>query len=153
MDGEHAFSAALVLVMINVAFPFNTEDGAAMEAALELLREMAERGNSHIRARHRLLMDLRSVIGQVPPSSVLDKQSVSLGTAAGETFAESLGYFATHNPYFDATADLSGTLFALDTTEDVRLWDEVSGNIGIGMDVDWIEAARSLRAEASTFNT
>lgn len=156
MDGEHAFSAALVLVMINVAFPFNAEDAAAMEAALELLREMAERGNSHIRARHLLLMDLRSVIGQVPlhqPSPYfVDEQDTSLGKYAHGPPIPNLEYLVMPNPYFDATTDLSGTLFAFDATEDVWLWDEVSGNIAMGMDIDWIESARSLRTESGNYS-
>jgi proline utilization trans-activator len=153
MDGEHAFSAALVLVMINVAFPFKAQDGAAMEAALEVLREMAERGNNHIRARHLLLMDLRSVIGKIPQhqmsTNVSREHDMSAGTGNFETLATESN-FTTPPQYSDTAADFVGASFDFNTTEDVRLWEEVSGNIGIGMDIDWIEAARSLRNEAET---
>lgn len=62
MDGEHAFSAATVLVMVCVAFPYNARDIMAMDTALELLRSMTERGNSHMGARYQLLLRLRSLM-------------------------------------------------------------------------------------------
>ncbi|OIW26938.1 hypothetical protein CONLIGDRAFT_492762 [Coniochaeta ligniaria NRRL 30616] len=62
MDGEHIFSAAIVLVMACVAFPTNPANTAAMNAGLDLLRGMAERGNSHMGARYELLAHLRNVI-------------------------------------------------------------------------------------------
>jgi proline utilization trans-activator len=151
MDGEHAFSAALVLVMINVAFPFNAQDGAAMEAALDVLREMAERGNSHIRARHLLLMDLRSAIGQLPfhgLSGVAPSEGDVLAGAGMGDYVAQEGTFPTPPQYLETTMDLNGTSFNLSVNEDVRLWEESSGSIGIGMDIDWIEAARSLHHEA-----
>ncbi|KAK3680420.1 fungal-specific transcription factor [Podospora appendiculata] len=60
MDGEHVFSAAIVLVMVCVAFPASEANTTAMNAGLELLRGMAERGNSHMAARYELLVRLRS---------------------------------------------------------------------------------------------
>jgi proline utilization trans-activator len=62
MDGEHIFSAAIVLVMACVAFPSDERNTAAMNAGLDLLRGMAERGNSHMGARYELLAHLRNVI-------------------------------------------------------------------------------------------
>jgi hypothetical protein len=62
MDGEHIFSAAIVLVMVCVAFPTSSSNTAAMNAGLDLLRGMAERGNSHMGARYELLAHLRNVI-------------------------------------------------------------------------------------------
>lgn len=59
MDSEHAFSAAIVLVMVCVAFPTNQQNTQSMNAALELLRTMSQRGNSHMAARHELLDRLR----------------------------------------------------------------------------------------------
>ncbi|KFY40584.1 hypothetical protein V494_03435 [Pseudogymnoascus sp. VKM F-4513 (FW-928)] len=58
MDGEHAFSAAIILVMINIAFPYNARDRAAMNMALEVLNGIAEKGNAHIKSLHRLLLSL-----------------------------------------------------------------------------------------------
>lgn len=60
MDSEHAFSAATVLVMVCVAFPANQDNTNSMNAALELLRSMSQRGNNHMAARHDLLDRLRA---------------------------------------------------------------------------------------------
>ncbi|KAM7184250.1 fungal-specific transcription factor [Naviculisporaceae sp. PSN 640] len=60
MDGEHIFSATIVLVMMCVAFPTNPANTQAMNAGLTLLRGMAERGNSHMSARYELLAQIRS---------------------------------------------------------------------------------------------
>lgn len=62
MDGEHAFSAAIILVMINIAFPYNERDRAAMELALDVLNSMAEKGNSHIGSLHQLLLKLYRIV-------------------------------------------------------------------------------------------
>lgn len=62
MDGEHVFSAAIVLVMVCVAFPTNERNTRAMNSGLELLKGMAQRGNSHMGARYELLAHLRNVI-------------------------------------------------------------------------------------------
>lgn len=69
MDSEHAFSAAIVLVMVCVAFPTSPQNMKSMNAALELLRGMSQRGNSHMAARHDLLAHLRATFmpGAVPP--------------------------------------------------------------------------------------
>ncbi|KAF9873326.1 hypothetical protein CkaCkLH20_09139 [Colletotrichum karsti] len=62
MDGEHVFSAAIVLVMVCVAFPTNSSNILAMNAGLDLLRGMGERGNSYMGARYELLANLRSAV-------------------------------------------------------------------------------------------
>ncbi|KAK3343419.1 fungal-specific transcription factor [Lasiosphaeria hispida] len=62
MDGEHVFSAAIVLVMVCAAFPADEANTEAMDTGLEILRGMAERGwNSHMGARYELLTQLRSI--------------------------------------------------------------------------------------------
>ena len=66
MDGEHIFSAAIVLVMVCVAFPTNRKNTLAMNAGLDLLRGMSQRGNSHMGARYELLVHLRSTITTDP---------------------------------------------------------------------------------------
>lgn len=60
MDSDYAFSAAIVLVMVCVAFPTNEQNNESMNAALDLLRGIAHRGNSHLAARYRLLAHLRA---------------------------------------------------------------------------------------------
>ncbi|KAF6827200.1 C6 transcription factor (fungal specific transcription factor) [Colletotrichum musicola] len=62
MDCEHIFSAAIVLVMVCVAFPTNSANTLAMNAGLDLLRGMGERGNSYMGARYELLANLRSAV-------------------------------------------------------------------------------------------
>lgn len=61
MDGEHVFSAAIVLVMVCAAFPDDDSNTAAMNAGLDLLNVMAIKGaNSDMTARCDLLTRLRS---------------------------------------------------------------------------------------------
>lgn len=60
MDSDYAFSAAIVLVMVCVAFPTNRQNNESMNAALDLLRGISHRGNSHLAARYRLLAHLRA---------------------------------------------------------------------------------------------
>ncbi|PNY21849.1 Zn(2)-Cys(6) zinc finger domain protein [Tolypocladium capitatum] len=67
MDGEHIFSATIVLVMVCAAFPPNAANTAAMNAGLSLLRSMGERGNSHMGARYELLANLHAGVMPSPP--------------------------------------------------------------------------------------
>ncbi|TEA16123.1 Proline utilization trans-activator [Colletotrichum sidae] len=62
MDGEHVFSAAIVLVMVCVAFPTNSSNSLAMCAGLDLLKGMGDRGNSYMGARYELLANFRSAV-------------------------------------------------------------------------------------------
>ena len=67
MDGEHIFSATIVLVMVCAAMPANAATATAMNIGLSLLRSMGERGNSHMGARYRLLANLHA--GVTPTSA------------------------------------------------------------------------------------
>jgi proline utilization trans-activator len=87
MDGEHAFSAAIVLVMVCVAFPASRSDIASMDQALELLRGMAEKGNTYIAARYQLLFDLRSLIS-LPPSNVASTSPTVAMSQQNTTFVD-----------------------------------------------------------------
>ncbi|KAK0638952.1 fungal-specific transcription factor domain-containing protein [Cercophora newfieldiana] len=83
MDGEHVFSAAIVLVMVCAAFPARSSTTRAMNVGLELLREMAERGwNSHMNARYELLAHLRSVFLPGEPSATPSAFSSSTSNPA-----------------------------------------------------------------------
>lgn len=84
MDSEHAFSAAIVLVMVCVAFPTSPQNIKSMNAALELLRGMSQRGNSHMAARHDLLAHIRATF---MPSAV--PQTVMKAEPAAQLFAMS----------------------------------------------------------------
>jgi proline utilization trans-activator len=87
MDGEHAFSAAIVLVMVCIAFPASRSDIASMDQALELLRGMAEKGNTYIAARYQLLFDLRSLIS-LPPSNIASTSPTVAMSQQNTTFVE-----------------------------------------------------------------
>lgn len=79
MDSEHAFSAAIVLVMVCVTFPTNQQTTSSMNAALELLRSMSKRGNSHMAARYELLDRLRATfIPSALPISLADSEQTAL---------------------------------------------------------------------------
>lgn len=89
MDGEHAFSAALVLVMVNIAFATNPRDSAAMDKAMSVLQSMGEKGNGQIRSRYQLLKNLQSMIRleETPehhstqtPQSIVDTNSLDIPT-------------------------------------------------------------------------
>ncbi|KAM7211540.1 fungal-specific transcription factor [Rhypophila decipiens] len=72
MDGEHIFSATIVLVMMCIAFPANPVNTKAMNDGLGLLRGMAERGNSHMGARYEMLAQIRS--SAVPDEDDMEHQ-------------------------------------------------------------------------------
>lgn len=110
MDGEHAFSAAIILVMINIAFPYNARDRASMNQALEVLNGMAEKGNSHVRSLHSLLLNLCSTVGPVSQHTPNDQTTSSTpatgsgtGTAEAEVMAPSSTTFPNPDPqsHFD----------------------------------------------------
>jgi proline utilization trans-activator len=67
MDGEHVFSAAIVLVMVCIALPYTQNDAIAMNTAIELLQRIADRGNNHqLNAKCRKLSQLRSITNEGP---------------------------------------------------------------------------------------
>lgn len=160
MDGEHAFSASLILVMVNVAFPYNERDATAMETALSVLRGMAAKGNEYIEARLSLLVNLRSSIGprvsrraqKMTATGPLDNFQ---GPALGPSFASLSGpvnspMLSEDNAFqFDNSFQpLQDIAFNFDVEEDPIFWEAISGNLDIDIDMDtgWIENA--LRNEA-----
>ena len=155
MDGEHAFSATLTLVMANVAFPYNEKDAAAMETALSVLRGMAAKGNEYIEARLSLLMNLRSSIG--PPASPYPQ---NMPTSALSTSAQGSGICNLYNTMTlplnvplqpqvnvlqldNSFQPLQDVTFNFDLEEDPKFWEDLSGNLDIDMDMNtgWIENA------------
>ena len=61
--------------MRNIAFP-SDGSSAIMYKALNVLRDMAEKGNSHIRAQYELLLNLQKKFG-APTSRSADDQNTS----------------------------------------------------------------------------
>ena len=153
MDGEHAFSASLTLVMVNVAFPYNDRDAKAMETALSVLQGMAQKGNEYIQARLTLLMNLRSTIGRRSPSAGPNKAATEVvpdfsasepgGTLPSTEVPQaapslpldtSLQFQTNFQPFQDVSLD-----FEVD--DDPKFWEEIYGNIDIDMETGWIENA------------
>ncbi|CAK7199839.1 Transcriptional activator [Sporothrix eucalyptigena] len=63
MDGEHAFSAAIVLALVYTAFPAHAPTVESMAKGLALLRRMGDLGNQYVAARYEQLARLRSILG------------------------------------------------------------------------------------------
>lgn len=155
MDGEHAFSAAIVLVMVNVAFPFDSRDRDAMDLALDVLNGMAEKGNGHIKARRQYLINLRSMVEHAPqppptvpePSKPEPPASYAMDPFTTTSSPANFGpageeFLNAPLTSLEASAAFSQPDFGLPSTEDANLWEEVYGNIDVGMDFDWTETAR-----------
>lgn len=152
MDGEHAFSASLTLVMVNVAFPYNEKDATAMETALSVLQGMAAKGNEYVEARLTLLTNLRASIG---PHLSTRNQTMPANVPMSQ-FRESVPYTSTAIPmntsiqppdnilqYDSSFQLLQDVSFDFDTEEDPKFWEELTGNLDIDMNMDtgWIENA------------
>ena len=152
MDGEHAFSTSLTLVLVNVAFPYNERDAVAMEVALSILRDMAGKGNEYIQARLAMLTNLRASMQNRAAESasimtgtsllamgsdfgpIRQAQSSSMPTGALGTNTSSM--LEAHQQPFQPFQDIT---FDFDVNDDTGLWEEISGNIDINMDTSWIE--------------
>jgi|SRR5882757_4185567 len=153
MDGEHAFSASLTLVMVNVAFPYNERDARTMETALSVLRSMAEKGNEYIQARLTLLMNLRATIGRrastnAPNRTAAATMSNFQSPDTGRNVPTASQSVTAAMPLQDSPLQLGNNFqpfqdvslnFEID--DDPKLWEEISDNIDIDMDAGWIESA------------
>ncbi len=159
MDGEHAFSAALTLVMVNIAFPYNQRDAATMETALTVLGGMAAKGNEYIEARLALLNNLRSSIvprqsnrsqNIAPPTPRTNFQAPGMAPSFSPTDLPTNPTILSQDPtlqFDNSFQPLQDISFNLDFEEDPKFWEEISGNldIDITMNTEWIENA--LRSE------
>lgn len=144
--------------MVNAAFPPNEISARAMDTALNLLRGMADRGNTYLGSRHALLLELRAAIGP-RPAETTDTVANSLAaspknpvTPATQNGANLSGEFS------DRSADLAASqvasdhwaqqsdlpsfrdiAFQFDLNDDPALWEGALDQIDIDMDTDWIE--------------
>lgn len=115
MDGEHAYSAALILVMVCMTLPFDADNIASMDAALRLLQRMAERGNRHIGARYQFLMQLHALVNQ-PLNQMEPQPPADLSASAMPVF-----------PLVDNT--ILDDMFTGDISmADIEFWAEVWGD-------------------------
>ncbi|KGO74194.1 Transcription factor, fungi [Penicillium italicum] len=159
LDGEYIFSAALLLVMVNAAFPPNETSTRAMETALNLLRGMADRGNTYLDSRHSLLLELRAAIrprpteeketdatsflaaGQKGPVTPMTEHGVNPSTVLPDSSIELaasqvLTYNWPQQPDIPSFRDIA---FQFDLNDDPALWEGALDQIDIDMDTDWIE--------------
>lgn len=161
-DGEYVFSAALLLMMVNAAFPHDETNARAMDMAMNILRGMADRGNTYLGARHSLLLELQSALGPKSTKTGLEESSHSNNTTT-PTVEVPVTLTSTHpqqhdctpagpaeeNPPVMSSADWSAPQdlpsiqdisFNFDINDDPGLWEEVLDNIDIDMDTGWIES-------------
>ncbi|OGE49535.1 hypothetical protein PENARI_c021G01814 [Penicillium arizonense] len=155
LDGEYIFSAALLLVMVNAAFPPNETSARAMETALNLLRGMADRGNTYLGSRHSLLLELRAAIvtrsaandtdrassaGLKVPLTPTTEHGTSL-TEEKEDMASQLGASQVLAPGWpqNELPSFRDIAFQFDLNDDPALWEGALDQIDIDMDTDWIE--------------
>ncbi|KAJ5623629.1 hypothetical protein N7490_012234 [Penicillium lividum] len=147
LDGEYVFSAALLLVMVNAVFPYNEANARMMETALNLLRGMADRGNTYLSSRHSLLLELRAAMEPSSSMSVtghVNSPVGNLGTPSNtlpspdsqEADAPVPAEVWQYPPDLSSLQDIS---FQFDINDDSALWEGALDRIDIDMDTDWIE--------------
>lgn len=149
LDGDYIFSAALLLVMVNAAFPGNEGITRSMETALNLLRSMADKGNTYLASRHSLLLELRSAIEPRPATGDAEPFGPDLsvsGTPKSDLPASSGIEEPMPNPPNPMNMEdwlefpsLEGMSFEIDINDDPALWEGALNQIDIDMDNDWIE--------------
>ncbi|PNP59898.1 hypothetical protein FNYG_14777 [Fusarium nygamai] len=133
IDGEQAFSAALLLVMVNIAFPYQEADALAMNMALDVLHSMAEKGNRYIQACHALLTKIKSPVNP-------KEQSGSANALDSSTQIQS-DILSQASDIIPGPPQHQNQPFGLDFEGDPALWAEVLKSIDIDMDRQWIETA------------
>jgi hypothetical protein len=160
IDGEQAFSAALLLVMVNIAFPYKEMDASAMNTSLQVLQGMAEGGNRYIRACHSLLTKIRDTIK--PKISPTGPGGADGSDGSEHEHERQPGHAVYHIPQDKetsptglmavaiATPPAQDPAWPVDMGDDLGLWSEVLDSIGIDMDRHWIETA--LMAEENLNN-
>lgn len=140
MDGEHAFSAAIILVMVNIAFPYNARDRAAMNMALEVLNGIAEKGNSHIKSLHRLLLSLYPMTRlENPDESIVQNQAPEALAPLPDPFAAFLSQIDGENTSAAIFSAVDTNLFQEAGPGDERIWEEGFEFFDVNMDFDWTQ--------------
>ncbi|KAJ5638989.1 uncharacterized protein N7484_006851 [Penicillium longicatenatum] len=147
LDGEYIFSAALLLIMVNAAFPLNEGNARTMETALSLLRSMADRGNTYLSSRHSLLLELRAALEPKPSTSVTN--NIGLSVNDSDTPRNSLPSPDPQEANASVPAEawlhphdlpsLQDISFQFDLGDDSALWEGAIDRINIDMDTNWIE--------------
>lgn len=144
MDGEHAFSAALVLVMANVAFPYNDRDTQAMEQALAVLKSMALRGNEYIRARHALLLNLRTNLAREATSrttNTMQNTPQLIDTMTDETSINTQDVVQTDQLPLPTLPQFQGFPFDISMEDTDAFLNDFTGDAQFGMNSEMIESS------------
>lgn len=140
MDGEHAFSAAIILVMVNIAFPYNARDRAAMNMALEVLSGIADKGNAHIKSLHRLLLSLYPMTRlDNSDESMVQKQAPEALAPLPDPFAAFLSQIDVDNANAGIFSTVDTNLFEEAGAGDERIWEEGFEFFDVNMDFDWTQ--------------
>ncbi|KAJ9157319.1 C6 transcription factor [Pleurostoma richardsiae] len=142
IDGEQAFSAALLLVMVNIAFPYREMNASAMDTALQVLQSMAEKGNKYIRACHALLNKISA--SKKPVSAPGEAEAdPGRGEASHEGWMVPDGSATSQQqtPQQQQQQQQQQIPFNLEGPDDPSVWADVIDSIGIDMDRQWIGMA------------
>ena len=142
------FSAALLLVMVNTAFPYDETNAQAMDTALNLLRNMADRGNTYLGSRHSLLLELRAALGEaerVSSASDVPKAANVPTMLKSDRYDGAVIQKADAPPSpfhgdWQQPPDLSSLQnisFQFDLDDDPALWEGALNQIDFDMDMDW----------------
>ncbi|KFY96601.1 hypothetical protein V500_02392 [Pseudogymnoascus sp. VKM F-4518 (FW-2643)] len=159
MDSDHIFSTTMVLVMGNLATPYNARCRASTTTALSMLQWMAERGNPQSKARHEFLLDLRaktkylwlwcppesqtadSRSETVPGVTTMPEPAIEACPSTSEVFGDRMGNDDTNRAYGNlAPLQLHGWDDELGVM-DATFWEDSYGNLEVGMDFDWTTVA------------
>src|SRR5688572_28083483 len=125
----------MLLVMGNIAFPYNETNASAMGMALGVLQSMADQGNSYIRACLGLLTKIRGAINPAQPSRVAIERGNSRRSEAGSGPAQEIPN--SGNMVSEILADESQ--HELNFEDDPHVWAEVLDSMNIDMDRQWVE--------------
>lgn len=145
IDGEQAFSAALLLVMVNIAFPYRELNASAMDTALQVLQSMAERGNKYIRACHALLNKI-SASKKAMTTAPLGNLNAQSNTGVTEASDQTSGHSSwamngSGEQEQQSTQQQQQLPFNIEGTADPSVWGDMIDSIGIDMDRQWIGMA------------
>ncbi|KJR83585.1 uncharacterized protein SPSK_10567 [Sporothrix schenckii 1099-18] len=103
MDGEHAFSAAIVLALVYTAFPTNAQTVEAMAKGLALLRRMGDLGNGYVAARYEQLTRLRTILG---PSAGATTTATTTATKIANSKEKEIGKAPLQHTSSDRPQDM-----------------------------------------------
>ena len=126
--------------MVNAAFPRNEANTRSMETALNLLRGMADKGNSYLASRHALLLELQSTLAGAS-SAGNTRREVPVTPSSSHIVTSSYNQQTAMSTDWPPQEDIPNISFNLDINDDPGLWEGVLDQIDIDMDTDWIESA------------